>query len=312
MPDPHIGEMAAEAVRWLQINAAVVFDAIAWLMSMMIDGVLFVLTAPHALVITVLTAALAWWARGIGFAVFTTVGMLLVQAMDLWGETMATLAIVVVAAVLAVVVGIPAGILAARTQLASTLIRPLLDFMQTLPVFVYLIPAVFFFGIGIVPATVATFIFAIPPAVRLTELGLRQVDQEMVEASLAFGATPNQLLRQVQLPLAVPSIMAGINQVIMMALSMVVIAGMVGAGGLGAVVVTGISRLQVGTGFEGGLGVVFLAILLDRLTSAFPRARHGGTGIDEDADVHDDDDEPVSLQPVAFTDKSGATSAIPH
>lgn len=273
MPDLHIGEGAAAIVQWLQINASAIFNAIAWFMEVLIGAVLLILTAPHALVITLVAAALTFWARGIGFALFTVLGMLLMQSMGLWSETMATLAIVVVAAVLAVAVGVPIGILAAGSHLASTITRPLLDFMQTLPVFVYLIPAVFFFGIGIVPATVATFIFAIPPAVRLTELGLRQVDQEMVEASLAFGASPGQLLRQVQLPLAIPSIMAGINQVIMMALSMVVIAGMVGAGGLGAVVLTGISRLQIGTGFEGGLGVVFLAILLDRLTSAFPRER---------------------------------------
>ncbi|WP_109471639.1 ABC transporter permease [Ornithinimicrobium cavernae] len=289
LPDLHIGEGAAATVRWLQTNATVIFDAIAWVMTVLIDTVLFVLTAPHALVITVAATVLALWARGIGFAVFTLLGMLIVDSMGLWGATMATLAIVIVAAFLAVLVGVPTGILAARTYAASATIRPVLDFMQTLPVFVYLIPAVFFFGIGVVPATVATFIFAIPPAVRLTELGLRQVDPEMVEASLAFGANRNQLLRQVQLPLAVPSIMAGVNQVIMMALSMVVIAGMVGAGGLGAVVVEGISRLQVSTGFEGGIGVVFLAILLDRLTSAFPLDRHSDPADGDDEDEGDDD-----------------------
>lgn len=273
MPDFKIGEGVAAAVEWLQTHLTGLFDLVAAVMQWLVDLLIAGLTAPHWLVITAVAIAMALWARGIGFGVFTLVGMVVVQSMNLWVETMSTLAIVIVASLLAVAVGIPAGIWAARSKRASTLIRPLLDFMQTLPVFVYLIPAVFFFGIGIVPAVVATFIFAIPPAVRLTELGLRQVDPEMVEASVAFGAKPWQVLREVQLPLAIPSIMAGLNQVIMMALSMVVIAGMVGAGGLGAVVVQGISRLDVGTGFEGGLGVVFLAILLDRMTSAFPKPR---------------------------------------
>ena len=153
------------------------------------------------------------------------------------------------------------------------MVRPILDFMQTLPVFVYLIPAVFFFGIGVVPGVISTLVFAIPPAVRLTELGIRSVDKEVVEAAIAFGAKPRQMLREVQLPLALPSIMAGVNQTLMLALSMVVISGLVGAGGLGAVVVRGISTLDVGAGFEGGLAVVFLAIYLDRLTASLAKPR---------------------------------------
>ncbi len=277
MPNLHIGEAVAAIVRWLQDNMAGFFDAIATVMQFLIDVVLAALTAPHPFVIMALAMAIAFWARGVGFALFTLVGLLVIDSMQLWVQTMETLAIVLVASVVAVLIGIPTGIWAARSRRASTIIRPILDFMQTLPVFVYLIPAVFLFGIGIVPAVVATLIFAIPPGVRLTELGLRQVDPEMVEASIAFGATPRQLLREVQLPLAIPSIMTGLNQVIMMALSMVVIAGMVGAGGLGAVVVQGISRLDIGVGFEGGLGVVFLAIFLDRLTSAFPKQRRAGS-----------------------------------
>jgi ABC-type proline/glycine betaine transport system permease subunit len=189
---------------------------------------------------------------------------------------MQTLALVLIATVLAMAVGVPVGIWAAQSSRASAAIRPFLDFMQTLPVFVYLIPAVFFFGIGIVPALLSTWIVATPPAVRLTELGLKQVDSEIVEAGIAFGAKTSQLLRAIRIPLAIPSIMTGLNQVIMMSLSMVVIAGLVGAGGLGTTVITGLSQLNVGTGFEGGLGVVFLAIYLDRLTSAFPKARKRG------------------------------------
>lgn len=283
MPNLHIGDAVAAIVTWLQDNVSGVFDAIAAITQWFIDVVLSALSGPPPLVIVAIAALLALWARGIGFAVFNVLGLLIVDSMQLWTQTMETLAIVLVASVIAVVIGIPTGIWAARSKRASVVVRPILDFMQTLPVFVYLIPAVFLFGIGVVPAVVATFIFAIPPGVRLTELGLRQVDPEMVEASVAFGATPWQLLRQVQLPLAVPSIMAGLNQVIMMALSMVVIAGMVGAGGLGAVVVQGISRLDIGVGFEGGLGVVFLAIFLDRLTSAFPRPRRRATADADEA-----------------------------
>jgi ABC-type proline/glycine betaine transport system permease subunit len=197
--------------------------------------------------------------------------------MGLWLEAMQTLAVVVVATVIAVAIGVPVGIWAARSRRASSIVRPVLDFMQTLPVFVYLIPAVFFFGIGVVPGVVATTVFAIPPAVRLTELGIRSVDKEVVEAAIAFGAKPRQMLREVQLPLAMPSIMAGVNQTLMLALSMVVIAGLVGAGGLGAVVVRGISTLDVGAGFEGGIAVVFLAIYLDRLTSALAKPRRRRT-----------------------------------
>jgi glycine betaine/proline transport system permease protein len=273
MPDLPIGEFVARIVDWLQGSWSGLFSVIASLMEFLINLVLFGLTAPHWLVIVAVCTGFAWWARGVGFALFTAAGFVVVQGMQLWTETMDTLAIAVVATFLAVLVGLPVGIAAARSSVVSAVVRPILDFMQTLPVFVYLIPAVFFFGIGVVPGVIATFIFAIAPAVRLTELGIRQVDHEMVEAGLAFGARPGQLLRQVQLPLALPSIMAGLNQVIMMSLSMVVIAGMVGAGGLGEVVVTGISRLDVGAGFEGGVAVVFLAIFLDRLTSAFPRPR---------------------------------------
>ena len=186
-----------------------------------------------------------------------------------------SLAVVLVATVVAVVTGVPLGILAARRRGFSAAVRPVLDLMQTTPPFVYLIPAVFFFGIGVVPGVVATAVFALAPAVRLTELGIRQVDAEVVEAALSFGARPGQLLRDVQLPLALPTIMAGINQVIMLALSMVVVAGLAGAGGLGAVVTSAVTQLDIGAGIEGGLAVVILAVYLDRVTSTFsgPRRR---------------------------------------
>jgi ABC-type proline/glycine betaine transport system permease subunit len=181
---------------------------------------------------------------------------------------MDTLALVLVASVLAIVFSVPLGILAAKSVVASNIIRPILDFMQTMPAFVYLIPALILFRVGVVPGIVATIIFAMAPGVRLTELGIRGVDREVVEAGQAFGASPWRILRQIQLPLAMPTIMAGINQVIMLSLSMVVIAGMVGAGGLGADVVASLNRIDVALGFEAGLAVVILAIFLDRLTAA--------------------------------------------
>jgi len=184
-----------------------------------------------------------------------------------------------VAAAIATAVGIPLGVLAARSRTVSVVLRPVLDLLQTTPVFVYLIPAVFFFGVGVVPGVVATTISAIAPGVRLTELGIRQVDAEMVEAAHAFGARPGQILREVQLPMALPSIMAGVNQVIMLALSMVVVAGLAGAEGLGTVVVRAVTQLDVAAGFEGGLAVVLLAIFLDRLTGALaaPSRRRWGS-----------------------------------
>jgi ABC-type proline/glycine betaine transport system permease subunit len=295
MPEIDIGAPVGALVDWLTIHFAPLFSVITAIMLFLLDAVLAVLTIPHAMVVTVVFVALALLERKWGFGLFTLVAFLLIQAMGLWLEAMQTLAVVVVATVLAVAIGIPVGIWAARSRRASGIIRPVLDFMQTLPVFVYLIPAVFFFGIGVVPGVVATTVFAIPPAVRLTELGIRSVDRETVEASIAFGAKPRQILREVQLPLAMPSIMAGVNQTLMLALSMVVIAGLVGAGGLGAVVVRGISTLDVGAGFEGGLAVVFLAIYLDRLTAALAHPRRRRT---KRSDARKSTTEPTPDQPV--------------
>lgn len=273
MFDFDIGQPVNDAIDWLKEHLSGLFDVISTVMLELINAVLFVLTAPHALVITGIATVLAFLAWRWGFALFTLIAFLLTQQMGLWDAAMQTLSVVMVASVIAVLIGMPVGIWAARRTGVSNAVRPVLDFMQTLPVFVYLIPAVLLFGIGPVPGVIATTAFALPPAVRLTELGIRQVDREVVEAALAFGSKPRQLLREVQVPLALPSIMAGINQVIMLALSMVVIAGLVGAGGLGSVVVRGISNVDVGTGFKGGLAVVFLAIFLDRVTNALATAR---------------------------------------
>jgi glycine betaine/proline transport system permease protein len=275
VPDISIGEAAAGLVDWLTENAPWFFDGVSTLMSVLVNGMTSFLMAPQAWVWIVVFGVIGAAARSLWFAVYSVVAFWLMQYMGLWDATMASLSLVVLATLMAVLIGVPLGILTARWKLVQVIVRPVLDVMQTTPVFVYLIPGVFFFGVGVVPGLVATTIFAIPPGVRLTELGIRQVDPETVEAARAFGATPRQILREVQLPLAMSSIMAGINQVIMLALSMVVVAGLTGAQGLGAVVVQAVTQLDLSAGFEGGLAVVLLAIFLDRVSSALaePRSR---------------------------------------
>lgn len=274
MPDtPRIplGDQVAELIRWLQVNASPVWEAVRWLLRGPTEGLedlLLILPAP---VMALIVGVIAWRLRSWQFAGFTVLAFLLIDAMDLWPEAMATLALITVATTCALVLGVPIGIVASRNAVVSAVVRPVLDFMQTLPSFVYLIPAIFFFRIGIVPGIVATMIFAIPPGIRLTELGIRQVDAEVVEAAEAFGATANQILLRVQLPLALPTILAGVNQVIMLALSMVVVAGFVGAGGLGGEVIRAIQTLNLSLGVEAGLGVVIIAIFLDRITEAVGR-----------------------------------------
>ncbi len=264
-----IGDWVDTGVEWLTDNAEWLFSAISDALGGLIDLLEAALLWPPPLVLVILLAAVALIVRNWRFGLFTGASFALVAMMGLWDDAMSTLALVLVASLAAVLIGLPLGILAARKDGFSAFVRPVLDFMQTMPSFVYLIPAIVFFGIGKVPGAVATLVFSMPPVVRLTELGLRQVDREVVEAGEAFGAAPRKILTSIQIPLALPTIMAGVNQTIMLALSMVVIAGIVGAGGLGAVVFRGVTRLNVGLGFEGGLSVVILAIFLDRITAAF-------------------------------------------
>ncbi|MBD3166415.1 ABC transporter permease subunit [bacterium] len=242
------------------------------ILGAILDGLEWILALPPAIVLIVLLTALAWWLAGRGVAIFTLIGMLLIDSMGMWGEMVATLALVLTATLVALLFGIPIGIWMSKNRMVENIVRPILDFMQTMPAFVYLIPAVFFFSLGAVPGVVATVIFSMPPAVRLTNLGIRQVPGDVVEATKSFGATPRQLLFKVELPLATSTIMAGVNQTIMLALSMVVIAAMIGAGGLGDPVLKGITQLRIGLGFEGGLAVVILAIVLDRITQALGAA----------------------------------------
>ncbi|NED95389.1 ABC transporter permease subunit [Phytoactinopolyspora alkaliphila] len=213
-------------------------------------------------------ALLGWFVRSWLFGLFTVVAFYLVAAMGQWDRAMQTLSLVLIAAAIATILAIPLGVWAAKSPTVSQVVRPVLDFMQTMPAMVYLIPTLIAFGIGVVPGMISTVIFAMPPGVRFTELAIRQVDSEVVEAGQAFGSPPFRILRQIQLPLALPTIMAGINQVIMLALSMVVLAAMVGASGLGLEVVAGLQGLQVPRGVEAGLAVVVLAIYLDRVVAA--------------------------------------------
>lgn len=256
---------------WLLPVTGEFFDSISEGLRTFVDGVtdLMIATPPELLVLILII--IAWKFSGKGLALFALLGSLYLGSVDLWEAAMQTVAIVIVSTLISIIIGIPLGILAATNKTMATLVRPILDFMQTLPSFVYLIPAILLFGLGNVPAVIATFVFATPPAVRMTTLGIQQVPADVVEASKAFGSTKWQLLYKVQLPLALPSIMAGINQTMMLALSMAVIASMIGAPGLGSVVLEGISTVNVGLGLTGGLGIVVLAIIMDRITQGLVR-----------------------------------------
>jgi len=268
VPQIPIGDAIEDFFDWLTDNLDGFFDVVSDGIGGAVDGLIAVLEAPPALLMALVFALLGLLFKGWKFALGSFVGFVLVISMQQWSAAMQTLALVLVASVIAILIAIPLGIWAARKRGASAVIRPIMDLMQTMPAFVWLVPVVTLFSIGVVPGVIATIIFALPPGVRLTELGIRGVDPEIVEAANAFGATPRQTLFGVQLPLALPTIMAGVNQVIMLALSMAVISGLVGAEGLGGQVTSAIATLDVGLGFEAGLSVVILAIYLDRVTAA--------------------------------------------
>ena len=268
VPRVPVGDWIETAIGWVTDTFDPLFDAIKTFFESIYDGLAWVLGTPPFFVVAIVLAAIAFWAKGWKLGVGSLVGFVLIAAMDQWDNAMDSLALVLLASVVALLIGIPLGIWSARNEHVSRVVRPILDFMQTMPAFVYLIPTVVIFLTGPVPGIIATIVFALAPGVRFTELGIRQVDAEVVEAGRAFGSTDRRILRQIQIPLAMPTIMAGVNQVIMLALSMVVISGMVGAGGLGGDVVGALSSVDIALGFEAGLAVVFLAIYLDRVTSA--------------------------------------------
>ncbi|MCK6211809.1 proline/glycine betaine ABC transporter permease [Georgenia sp. EYE_87] len=263
-----LGTWVDTFVGWLTDTFDGFFDGVGAALSSLFDVLALAFGAPPFWIVALVLAGLAFAAKGWKLAVGSLLGFAVIHGVDQWSAAMSTLALVLVASAFAIVIGIPLGIWAARNATVSAVLRPVLDFMQTMPAFVYLLPAVILFRVGVVPGIVATIIFSMAPGVRFTELGVRQVDQEVVEAGHAFGATPRRILRQVQLPLAMPTIMAGINQVIMLALSMVVISGMVGAPGLGQPVVQSLQSVNIGLGVEAGLAVVILAMYLDRVTAA--------------------------------------------
>lgn len=258
---------------WLVPNFRPLFRALQVPITMVLNGLDDFFAFMPMLVTTAVFAALAFKYAGRGMAIFTVVGFVFIDMIGLWPETMTSFSMILTSVLFCAIIGIPLGILAARSDLMWKIVRPVLDIMQTIPSFVYLVPIVMLFGVGMAPGIIATIIFALPPIVRLTNLGIRNVRADLIEASEAFGSTPIQMLLDVQLPLAMRTIMAGLNQTLMLALSMVVIAALIGAGGLGLVVNTGLGRLDVGGATAGGVGIVILAIVLDRITQGM-----GGEG----------------------------------
>ena len=267
-----LGKYIEIGINWLERNFSFLWgaidDSISWTVNIMND---LLLSIPFGAFL-LFAVVLAYYAKT-GRQMFTKEGLFLIYAMGYWHDAMQTTTLVLVATFIALVLGIPFGILSAKNKTADAIIRPVLDFMQTMPAFVYLMPAIFFFSVGNTPGIVATVIFSLPPAVRLTSLGIKSVPHDVVEAGRAFGATEKQILYKIELPLAMPTILTGVNQVILLALSMVVIASMVGARGLGSIVYQGIQQNDIAKGFESGLGIVILAIILDRITQSFAQKK---------------------------------------
>lgn len=265
-----VSELVDAATQWLIDTFSGFFNFITDVGSSFMSSFTDVLSWIPPVVFILLIAVLAYFVnnREWGLPVFTLVGLGYILNQGLWTQLLDTIALIVVAAIITVIIGIPIGILAAKSDLAVSIIKPILDFMQTMPAFVYLIPAVAFFGIGMVPGIFASFIYALAPTVRFTNLGIREIDEELIEASDSFGSTKSQKLFKIELPLAKNTIMAGINQTVMLTLSMVVIASMIGAPGLGGNVLTALQRADVGEGFVSGLAIVILAVIVDRLTQS--------------------------------------------
>ncbi|MCB2218335.1 MAG: proline/glycine betaine ABC transporter permease [Desulfobulbaceae bacterium] len=268
-----LDEWVSSFIDWLVEGYRWFFQMIKWPVEVTLTGLENGLHAVHPLVIVVLVGVIAWRVSGLRLAIFSVVSMVFIGMLGLWPDTMTTLAMVFSSVIFCTIVGIPLGLLAGRSDRFDSILRPCLDAMQTTPAFVYLVPIVMLFSVGNVAGVLATIIFSLPPIVRLTSLGIRQVHPELVEAGLAFGATDWQVLRRVQIPLALPTIMAGLNQTIMMALSMVVIAALIGAGGLGAPVILGLNTLDIGRATIGGLAIVLMAIILDRVTQSMGKKK---------------------------------------
>jgi glycine betaine/proline transport system permease protein len=264
-----VGTWVEVALQWVVDNFRYIFQAVKVPFDIVLTGLEDGLTGAPDLLMLAVIVLIGWQAGGRKLALITAASMIAIGLMGAWEESMVTLSIVLTCVIFCSLIGIPLGIMAARNDRFWTILRPLLDLMQTIPSFVYLVPVVMLFSIGNVSGVIVTFIYALPPVVRLTNLGIRQVREDMVEAARAFGASKRQTLIKVELPLAMPTIMAGVNQTIMMALSMVVVASMISVTGLGQMVLRGIGRLDMGIATVGGLGIVFLAIVIDRISQSF-------------------------------------------
>lgn len=278
LPKIPIATWVDNLVAWLTTVLGQVLQAISTFVRHIIDAITSAVIWVPWWVIIILFAVLAYRAGKWKLALGTVIGLLLIYDFQLWSHFIATLVLVVLSAAISLVIGIPVGIASAKRRGLYRVISPILDLMQTMPPFVYLVPVLLFFDIGTVPAILATVVFAMPPSIRLTRLGILQVPEEMIEAAQAFGSTDRQLLWKVQIPLAMPSIKAGINQTLMLALSMVVIASMIGAGGLGADVMQALETVDVGNGFVAGISIVILAVVLDRISQGFGKSHLDSTG----------------------------------
>lgn len=266
-----------QAVDWLVANYRPQFQAIKWPVEKTLNGIDGLLQIVPPIVVIAVIFLIAWRMASWKVGIFGVVTFLLIGFLGFWEDAMTTLAMVISAVIFCVVVGIPMGVIAARSDRFASFIRPIMDAMQTTPAFVYLVPVVMLFSIGTVAGVIATIVFSMPPIIRLTNLGIRQVPSDVLEAAKAFGSTANQILFKVQFPLAMPTIMAGLNQTIMLSLSMVVIAALIGAGGLGVPVFEGLNSLRVGLAAIGGLSIVLLAMVLDRITQSLGEPRRRAT-----------------------------------
>ena len=263
-----IGDFFERGIDFLKVHGESFFNALK-------ESVLFIIQHFENLLqwipwwmLILIFVILAFSLSGKKLAIFTGLGLTFIYSLDLWSETLDTLSLVLSSTLFTLLIGIPLGVAMSKNDNTQKILQPILDFMQTMPAFIYLIPSVIFFGLGKMPGAIATIIFAMPPVVKLTNLGIRQVPKDVIEAAISFGCTQKQMLRKVQIPLALPTILTGINQTIMLSLSMVVISAMIGARGLGEVVYSGVTQMKIGKGFEGGIAVVILAIILDRLTQS--------------------------------------------
>ncbi|MGH0429888.1 proline/glycine betaine ABC transporter permease [Bacillus mycoides] len=274
IPRIPLGEWVDSFVASLYEHFEGLFRWFSYIIGGFVDLLTNFLTIIPAILMIIILCFLIWYTtRKLSLVIFTLIGLLFILNINYWAQTMQTLALVLTSVIISIIVGIPIGILASQNERFSKFLKPTLDFMQTMPAFVYLIPAITFFGVGVVPGIIASVIFAMPPTIRFTDLGIRQVPEDLIEAANAFGSTASQKLFKVQLPLATGTIMAGVNQSIMLSLSMVVTASLVGAPGLGVDVYRSVTQVNIGMGFEAGLAIVVIAIILDRITQGFHTKR---------------------------------------